>query len=117
MGCDYLYAAFIREFDGFPIEYKLEKKDEGYSLDLIDLPVELDYLLIKLKYNKIVSVNHVEAEYVSYDDVEQEWTKICEPMMNEENRKVLHIDLDARDFAIKMNAISSIIRNFFHQNH
>ena len=113
---DYLYAAFIREFDVFPIEYNLEKLDDGkgYSLDLINLPIELDYLLIKLKYNKVISVKHIETEYVDYDEVEHEWTKICDPMMTEDGKKVLHIDLDPRDFAIKMNQISSIIRNYFH---
>lgn len=115
---DFLMIAFRRVLEGYKLNFTLERKGSGYSLDLRDLPPELDYKLIRLEYQtpskevrKILKGR--ELVDVTY---EYETFHVCNPIRNNGINSI-HVDLYEDNYAIKMNKIDVVLREYYSGTH
>ena len=113
----YILAGFKREMDSFPIEYTISKDDnDKYMLEYKNLPTELDFLLVKAKYEQSLSLGSKDTVFGHIKETEHTYQKVCNPITTSESR-ILQIDISDEYYVPKLNQVSSIIRNYFHKDH
>ena len=113
----YLLAGFRREMDSFPIEYTINKDENGkYILEYKNLPTELDFLMVRAKYEQSLLMKTVNTFFGEIKETENSYQKVCKPITSSKDR-ILQIDLSDEYYAAKLNIISYIIRNYFNSVH
>ena len=100
---DFLMEAFKRIIEQYGYKFTLIKNKNGtYSLNMFNLPPELDYAMICLYYDKTREVT--------------EKINICSPMRGGKDGNIVHADFSKDDYAIKINKIQICLRTYFEKH-
>ena len=119
---DFLMEAFKRIIEQYGYKFTLIKNKNGtYSLNMFNLPPELDYAMICLYYDKtheveepIKNANGRKGE--KHTMLKTEKINICSPMRGGKDGNIVHADFSKDDYATKINKIQICLRTYFEKH-
>lgn len=120
---DFLMSAFERVITQYGYKFTLIKNNNGtYTLNLFELPPELDYALINLKMDKttevvepIKNVNGRKGE--THTVLKTEHLDICKPKRGKGGVNIIYVEFNQSDYATKINKIEICLRTHFEKQH
>lgn len=116
---DFLMSAFERIISQYGYKFTLiHNKDGSYSLDMYDLPPELDYAMICLKLDKTTEVvepftNVHGRKGETHTVLKTDTINICTPKRGKTIGNIVHVDFYKDDYATKINKIEICLRSYF----
>lgn len=116
---DYLIEHFIRVLDSYKtLRKKYTRNSDGsYTIDIYDIPPELDLELSRLSYDEVIGQKETKDKHGRVIGVEKiTQTTMCFVGIGEGLN--LRLVLDKDTYAKKMNLIDPILRRYFaaHRN-
>lgn len=113
----YIIKAFCNEMDSFHINYKIYVDNKGKCvLEYINIPIKLDSALLRAVYEESKLVNKVESIFGDIKYFENTYKNICDPHILK-NDRILRIYLDDEYYWDKLNKVSNIIRDYYHDHY
>lgn len=116
---EFLMSAFERIINQYGYKFTLiHNKDGSYSLDMYDLPPELDYAMICLQLDKTTEVvepikNVSGRKGETHTILKINKINICTPKRSGAAGNIVHVDFNKDDYAAKINKIEVCLRSYF----